>query len=74
MPRRGRPKQTEPEAFKLGHNHCPTCGTCFLAATIHRCPVPVDPRVYEVMYMDMNPEFTAAYMRSTRDIEEVLAG
>ena len=39
-----------------GHRHCEICGSCLMfAAQIHRCPTQPNPKVLEVMLMDMKP-------------------
>ncbi len=42
--------------FVVGHDHCKTCGTCFIAGVtkdIHKCPQAVRPDVLAVMWDEM---------------------
>lgn len=43
-------------AVKVKHEHCPECGTCFIAgftATDHRCLTTIRPDIADVMRLDM---------------------
>jgi hypothetical protein len=58
------------EPLKIGHQHCPKCGACFIAGVtqqIHRCKAELDQSI--VRFMELEAQGPAARARQVHKTE-----